>query len=452
MKVDLITAEIGSTTTIVSAFVGIGDSPKLVAQAEHYTTINLGDVTIGLEKALREIKKKLKDKNLDWSKFYATSSAAGGLKMTVHGLVYDMTVRAAKEAALGAGAVLKFVTAGRIKEDDIKEIEKINPNIVILAGGVDYGESETVIHNAKVFAQSSVNSPIVFAGNKAAATKVKRILEEAGKEVIITENVYPKVDILNVDPARKVIQSVFSKHIIKGPGMEKLDGLVDGKIIPTPAAVMITTELLSEIFGDVMTVDIGGATTDVDSVTDGSFEIQKILISPEPRSKRTVEGDLGVFVNSKIVASYMEDELKSKFENPDILLEKVSPYPENEEIEKFIIELAKYCLSNAILRHAGSKRYIYGPSGRMDVAEGKDLTAVKYIFGTGGVLSRSKYNGEVLKQIKTLSVKFPNKLLPKENIKLMYDSMYIFAPIGVISLVDKESAMKLLKMDIKSLN
>ena len=34
-------------------------------------------------------------------------------KMTVHGLVYDMTAKAAREAALGAGGILHYVTAGR---------------------------------------------------------------------------------------------------------------------------------------------------------------------------------------------------------------------------------------------------------------------------------------------------------------------------------------------------
>jgi hypothetical protein len=42
----------------------------------------------------------------------AASSAAGGLSMTVHGLVYDMTVRAAREAALGQAPSIRFVTAG----------------------------------------------------------------------------------------------------------------------------------------------------------------------------------------------------------------------------------------------------------------------------------------------------------------------------------------------------
>jgi len=104
MKIDLLFAEIGSTTTVLTAF-HFGFKPKVVAQAEHWTTVNEGDVTIGIERALKKIKEQLGE-DISWEKFAATSSAAGGLKMTVHGLVYDMTVRAAKEAALGAGAVI----------------------------------------------------------------------------------------------------------------------------------------------------------------------------------------------------------------------------------------------------------------------------------------------------------------------------------------------------------
>ena len=69
----------------------------------------------------------------------ATSSAAGGLKMTVHGLVYDMTAKAAREAALGAGGILHYVTAGRLRRTDLAKIKEIRPNLILIAGGVDYG-------------------------------------------------------------------------------------------------------------------------------------------------------------------------------------------------------------------------------------------------------------------------------------------------------------------------
>ena len=95
-----------------------------------------------------------------------------------------------------------------------------------------------------------------------------------------------------------ISQNVFSKHIITAPGMDKVKAMIVGDIIPTPGAVMKSTELLYEEIGDIMTVDIGGATSDVHSVTEGSTKFVKMMIAPEPKSKRTVEGDLGVYVNA----------------------------------------------------------------------------------------------------------------------------------------------------------
>ena len=112
MITDVLVAEIGSTTTVVSAFEGIASGqPRLAAQSFAPTTVTQGDVRKGLETAMEKLRERL-GHPLKWKHFLATSSAAGGLRMTVHGLVHDMTVRAAREAALGAGANLHLVTAG----------------------------------------------------------------------------------------------------------------------------------------------------------------------------------------------------------------------------------------------------------------------------------------------------------------------------------------------------
>jgi len=449
LKVDILTAEIGSTTTVVSLFDGIGTSkPRLIAQGEHFTTVSQGDVGIGIQRAVDYINKKL-NKKVSWDKFIATSSAAGGLKMSVHGLVYEMTVKAAKEAALGAGGIIKSVTSGKISSNDIERVKKINPNIVLIAGGVDYGEKETVLHNSRLFSESDIDIPFVYAGNCSVRDEIKDIFESKGKKIRLTDNVYPRVDELNISPLRLLIQEIFSEHIINAKGMHEISEKVFLPIIPTPAAVMDTTQLLSDIFGDVLTVDIGGATTDIDSYTEGTPEIMEISVSPEPLSKRTVEGDLGVFVNARNVVSSMGQEIEMSFPDYDILLNQLTPYPENDRLEKFGIELAKFCLVDGLRRHAGRIRTLYGPMGRYKIAEGKDLTSIKYIFGTGGILSRSKYAFEVLNCSKNLSRIHINELLPKPDVKLMRDKNYIFAPIGLISKLDKDSAIKLLKDNIE---
>src|SRR5690554_5508495 len=99
MKIDCLVAEIGSTTTVVNAFDKINSiNPIFIGQGTSKTTTS--DVTIGLTDAINDLKKNLKVESIEAKEILASSSSAGGLKMTVHGLVYDMTVKAAKEAAL----------------------------------------------------------------------------------------------------------------------------------------------------------------------------------------------------------------------------------------------------------------------------------------------------------------------------------------------------------------
>jgi len=447
----LLFAEIGSTTTVLTAFQlgGIG-KPKIVAQAEHWTTINEGNVIIGIENALKKMQEKLGEE-LSWGKFAATSSAAGGLKMTVHGLVYDMTVRAAREAALGAGAVIKYITAGKMDEFHLRKIVSVQPKLILLAGGVDYGESETVIHNAKLLAKLELDVPIIYAGNAAAAEHVEEIFSSAGKKVYVTENVYPRIDYLNVEPTRSIIKEVFAEHIVRAPGMEKIKNMVNYNIVPTPAAVMTTTELIYENYGDCLTLDIGGATTDVDSVTDGTPEIQEMLTSPEPFAKRTVEGDLGLFVNAHNVIEMMgEENLRREFSDYDELVSRISPYPKFERDEYFISKLATFCIQQGIRRHAGSKKHLYTPTGRKTIAEGKDLTAIKSIFGTGGFLSRSRFAKDSLESVRHLAKLHPMELLPSEDVRFFRDKHYIFAAIGLIAgQIDRTLAQELLKFDIE---
>ena len=92
MKVDVLVAEIGSTTTVLNAFINIdSDQPVFWGQGQAPTSVLEGDVRIGLKGALDDLCKRMGEEKIEYDKMLATSSAAGGLKMSVHGLVYDMT-------------------------------------------------------------------------------------------------------------------------------------------------------------------------------------------------------------------------------------------------------------------------------------------------------------------------------------------------------------------------
>lgn len=452
MKVDVLVAEIGSTTTVVNAFHDIHtDNPVFWAQGQAPTSVLDGDVRIGLQGAIDDLCKKKGIDSLEYGEMLATSSAAGGLKMTVHGLVFDMTAKAAKEAALGAGGIIHFITAGKIRRTDLQKIKDIKPNLILLAGGVDFGERDTAIYNAEMIRSLNLGVPVIYAGNVENQEEMKLIFdEESGSKLYLVENVYPKIDDLNVEPARKVIQDAFEDHIIHAPGMEHVRDMVNGPIIPTPGAVMECTKLLNECIGDVVTIDVGGATTDVHSVCVESDLVARIMTSPEPKAKRTVEGDLGVYVNQKnIVEIIGRKELEEDLPGLDLdqVMAGYKAIPKNDEERAYVERLTREAVIRSIERHAGQIRYIYGPSGRSTVAEGKDLSQVKYIVGTGGALTRLPHRVEIMKEIAEHN-ETGLLLFPSESAQILVDNDYIMASLGVLSRKYREGTIRLLEKSL----
>jgi uncharacterized protein (TIGR01319 family) len=421
---DILTIEVGSTITKANAFKRLAEGRfEPFAQGFAATSVQEGDVAIGVEAAMRDLETRARLKLVD-PEIHLNSSAAGGLRMTVHGLTYNMTARAAREAALGAGAIIKQVTAGALEESELDEIRAIQPNIILLAGGVDFGEKKTVLENAEKIVSLGVKTPVIYAGNSVIRTQIQHIFASGGMQVLVAENVFPDVDVLNIEPVRYLIYEVFNQHIIHAPGMTRLSELTLAPILPTPGAVLRGAELFAEVLGDVLVIDVGGATTDVHSVTEGSPEWTSKMLDPEPYAKRTVEGDLGVFINARNILSLSADpEWNDRVEDL-----KALPTTEGEiNLTRYLCERA---VETAIRRHAGVISDQYTPVGRRQVVKGKDLTAVRWVVGTGGALTRIPGGADILRGI----CKGPGKyLLPKQEARILIDRDYRFSALGTLA-------------------
>ncbi|MFH0993631.1 MAG: glutamate mutase L [bacterium] len=449
MIIDVLVADIGSTTTKVMAFDGIGGGqPKYIGQGFALTSIRQGDVTIGLHEAIEYLRNRLGVDRIEARETYACSSAAGGLKMSVHGLVYDMTVRAAKEAALGAGANLKMITAGLLLAEDLERIQAAGLNIIMIAGGVDHGERATAIANATAIARLRLDVPVIYAGNVDGHDAVRAAFKESGQEAFLTisTNVYPQLDVLAVEAARMVIQNVFETHIIKAPGMEKIRSLVNGIIIPTPGAVMNAAILLREKIGDLVVADVGGATTDIHSVTEGDEMTAKRALAPEPVAKRTVEGDLGVYVNRQNLVMITGTATLAKnlgITEPALsaLLDQYQPLPSPAQIP-VVEQLTRIALETALGRHAGALVSVFGTTGMTTCAVGRDLSSVRHVIGTGGALTRLPHGIEMLAGMILTADK--KRLYPPPTVAFSVDSDYIMAACGAIASKYPKAALCLL--------
>ena len=424
MNRDILTIEIGSTITKANAFrLGAEGVFEHLAQGFSATTVAEGDVGIGVERALDELRANHCPELID-PQIFINSSAAGGLRMTVHGLTKSMTARAAREAALGAGAIVKLVTVGLLEPYDLEAIQDIRPNIILLAGGVDYGEKSIVLKNAERLASLGLKTPVIYAGNAVIRQPVQKIFTAAGIETLLADNVFPEVDVLNIEPVRRIIQDVFNRHIIHAPGMSRLGELTDHPILPTPGAVLNAAELFAEMMGDCLVFDVGGATTDVHSVSEGSREWSDRMTEPEPRAKRTVEGDLGVFINAGNIIERV-DERDFPFRIDDL-----TALPSSEQEIALTRWLCQQAVETAIRRHAGVVMDLYTPTGKRQVVRGKDLTAVKWVIGTGGALTRIPGGEDILRSICTGPGKY---LFPRADASILIDRDYLFSAFGTLA-------------------
>ena len=390
--------DFGSTYTKVTA--ADLEEQRLIATAASYTTVQT-DINDGLENALKLLEEKTG--KIEYEARYACSSAAGGLRMIACGLVPELTAEAAKQASLGAGAKIMKVYSYQLTEDDAEEIAELNPDIFLLTGGTDGGNKDVVIENAKVIASIPLDFPVVIAGNRSASRTCERIIRESGKQAIVCENVMPKFNQLNIEPAQNKIRDVFLERIIKARGLSKLSNLISGIMMPTPAAVLAAMSLLSKGtenqpgIGDLVAVDVGGATTDVYSMSYGEPDKVNTVIKglPEPFAKRTVEGDIGMrysaagIVEAAGIANICRLSGLSE-ERAWELIEQITSHtdmlPDTEDVAKLDFALASMAVRVGMTRHAGYVEKVFTPVGETFLQTGKDLSRVEKVIITGGSL------------------------------------------------------------------
>lgn len=452
--------DFGSTYTKLTAVDVEGE--EILGTASSYTTVQT-DINEGLEAALRLLEEKTG--KLQYEKTYACSSAAGGLRMVTSGLVPELTGEAAKLASLGAGAKVVGIYAFQLTEDDVEDIRDLKPDILLLVGGTDGGNTECILHNAAMIAALEPNFPVVIAGNRNAARQCQRILTEAGHEVHVCPNVMPKFGVLKIEETQSKIREIFLNRIVQAKGLSKAADLLSDIMMPTPAAVLQAVELLSQGcegesgIGDLVAVDVGGATTDVYSVADGMPEHMNTVYKglPEPFAKRTVEGDIGMRYSVKGIVEAAGLKRMSQVsglstrrvtELVDHLRANTDTVPNGDpELEALDFALASMATEEAVRRHAGTMEETYTLMGLTYVQSGKNLTNVKQIVVTGGSLIHTKET-EKIAAYALYSPQDPGSLRPKKA-DVWVDRKYILAAMGLLSSYYPQTALRIMKKELE---
>jgi len=447
----ILCADFGSTYTKLVA-IDLQDH-KILGASRAYTTVET-NILDGYANALAKLEADIG--SLDYCKRLAASSAAGGLKMIAVGLVPNLTSAAAKLAASSAGAKLIATYSFELSDTELQEISAQNPDMILLSGGIDGGNKDVILKNAEKIAKIENRFPVVVAGNKVVAEQVAQILQNGGFETVITENVMPKFGELNIESAKSAIRELFIRRIIDAKGLTDASAMMSMEIVPTPLAVFNACEALSE-FGTLAAVDVGGATTDVYSMSDGLpaglAVVEKGL--REPFAKRSIEGDLGVrYSMESLINEAGADRIAavSGTSADDVLDHAAKCAIDTSYVslrgtaaERIDNALAGECVRISMNRHAGRIETVYTHNGEVRLQTGKDLTKTKYLFGTGGSVINSDAPEAIMRNALYFHEDFD--ILKPESPRIIIDKGNILTAMGLLSKLDAKSALAIIKKE-----
>lgn len=472
----ILATDCGSTTTKAILIQKLEGVYRQTHRGEAPTTVEepFADVTMGVINSVTEVEELSGRKLVDESGriiqpasgdegcdiYISTSSAGGGLQMMVAGVVAEMTAASAKRAALGAGAIVMDVISANDKRkphEQINRIRELRPDMILVSGGTDGGNTTQVVQIAELIAPAKpqprfgkeFTMPLIYAGNKDAAPLIEAVFDES-IDLSIVPNLRPKMEMENLGPARDMIHDMFLEHVMAhAPGYDKLMGWTDAPIMPTPAAVgNILQRIAKDKKINVVGVDIGGATTDVFSVFDKTFN-------------RTVSANLGMSysISNVCAESGMENilrwvhfdmderELRNRVKNKMI---RPTTIPQSKEALIFEQAVAREALRLAYIQHKEFATTLKGVQQQRTVGDtfsqeagGQtivDNMKLNLLVASGGVLSHAP-------RMHQTALLLVDAFEPEGVTHLAKDSIFMMPHLGVLAEVHTKAAVEVFEKD-----
>ncbi len=475
----ILATDCGSTTTKAILIEQQADGQyRLTCRGEAPTTVEapFDDVTVGVVNAVREVEElsgktilgpdggkpitPARDARTGVDLYLSTSSAGGGLQMTVAGVVKAMSAESAQRAALGAGAIIIDVIAvddGRKEFQRVERLRQLRPDMILMSGGTDGGTVAHLVEMAEMLVSADpkprlgvgLNLPVIYAGNKQAYAQVEELI---GDKVALrqVENLRPTMERENLLPAREAIHDLFLEHVMQqAPGYGKLSTWTSAGIMSTPNAVGKIMQTIAEQRKiNVLGVDIGGATTDVFSVFRGIFN-------------RTVSANLGmsysicnVLTEAKVdnirrwlpfavSEADLRNQLRNKMIRPTTIPQRLMDLQIEQAVSREALRLAfehhkslaRGLTGTALEKNVGNIFEQKG-SGQTLVS----LMALDMIVGSGGVLSHAPRREQS-------ALMMMDAYQPEGVTLLTVDSIFMMPQLGILSTVHPEAATQVFERD-----
>ncbi|HUE16445.1 MAG TPA: glutamate mutase L [Planctomycetaceae bacterium] len=472
----ILATDCGSTTTKAILIEKVDGVFRQTFRGEAPTTVEepVADVTVGVINAATEVGelagRRLVNEQGELIRpardgegcdiYISTSSAGGGLQMMVAGIVREMTAASAKRAALGAGAIVMDVIAAndkRLPHEQIQRIRELRPDMILVSGGTDGGNTAKVVEIAERIAPArpqprfgkNYRMPLIYAGNKDAADLVRNALGDS-VELSVVPNLRPVLERENLGPARDAIHDLFLEHVMAhAPGYDKLIRWSDAPIMPTPGAVGDILQMIAKREGiNAVGVDIGGATTDVFSVFSGTFN-------------RTVSANLGMSYSISNVCAeagmanvlrWVHVDMDERTLRNRVKNKMIRPTTIPQTLEALIFEQAvsREALRLAYIQHKEFATTLKGVQQQRTVGDlfsqekgGRSIVdnmALDLLVASGGVLSHAP-------RMQQTAAMLIDAFEPEGITTLAKDSIFMMPHLGVLAQVHPQAAIEVFERD-----
>lgn len=380
------------------------------------------------------------------------SSAAGGLRLLAIGLEPELTVRFAKMAAASAGGRI----AGALSVEELSKISgeefaELAPDIIILTGGTDGGDTSALLRAAHDVLRLAVACPIVVAGNQDVYGEVRSLLEPLST-VTFVPNIMPTLAETNFEPVRAQVRELFISHVIGRGRFTSALALQRNIVMPTPDAVLAGAEILASLapkFPELsapVVIDVGGATTDIHSVMPAPISGAAGPTSGRS-SLRSVEADLGMRESSRsLVEAAVESGWSTNTTLFDAADERVGnraylPGTQVQRREDRHIGLLASGLG--VARHAGELSVQLRSDGVAVKVTGRDLRKASTVVATGGIFRHIQAPERTVSTALRIAHS-KGHLVPEERIPVLVDKQYVLWAAGVLSTFTPDTAAQLL--------
>ncbi len=291
----ILTADIGNVSTRVSIYDLVDGEYRTIARAQTLTTLGLpaDDVSVGLERVLRDLERTLNRKlwaggriiqpetldrdGVDYA--IITTSAGRPLRAVVMGLMPDISVESALRA-LSTSYVepveVLTLRSSESEEDKLNKLLLARANVVVLAGGIDKGAKDALLPTLNLLTlalrvmETSVRPLVLYLGNAALADTVSAQLSEL-TEVVVAPNVRPRFDEEVLEGAQPHIARIYelAKERASG-GFMRLGTMSETGLLPTAQSyARVATYFAQTRHENVIAFDIGSASSVIVGVFNG---------------------------------------------------------------------------------------------------------------------------------------------------------------------------------------